>query len=127
MSFLEFLEKYWQVIAALLSVVASIVIWCLKKKPVLNQMDTILLAVFENLTQIINQVELLKCKPVETELGTAGVVTISSEDKKSLALYAVKEFVKKQFSVNLPDSYISLIGKWIEDILSTPQKKEVSI
>ena len=43
--FLNFLKENWQFLTAILiSVISSLVIWLIKKKPVLNELDNILLA-----------------------------------------------------------------------------------
>lgn len=106
--FLNFLKDNWQFLTAILiSVISSLVIWLIKKKPVLNELDNILLAVLENLPGIIN-----------------GCEQLPSNEKKATALILVKAFVKKQFNIELSASTLTLVGNWIENILSTPQKKK---
>lgn len=102
----DFILTYWKEIVSLLLVIASVVIAALKKKPVINEMDNIILKVLEKLPEFINSAENFK----------------GADVKKALVLESVKKFVKDQFSVNLPDSYIESIGIMIEAILSTPQK-----
>lgn len=109
--FLNFLKDNWQFLTAIfVSVITSIVIWLIKKKPVLNKVDNILLAILENLPGIIN-----------------GCEQLPKNEKKETALLLVKAFVKKQFNIELPDSYLALAGNWIEAILTTPQKKEAQL
>ena len=103
---INFLLTYWKEIISLLLVIASVVIAALKKKPVINEMDNIILKVLEKLPEFINSAENFK----------------GADVKKALVLESVKKFVKDQFSVNLPDTYIESIGSMIEAILSTPQK-----
>lgn len=104
---LDFIKDNWQLIASVLTLICSLVIFILKKKPVMNEMDCILLKVMEKLPEWIAQAESLK----------------GAEVKKSLVIESVKKFVKDEFSINLPDSYVALIGTYIENILLTPQKK----
>lgn len=104
---IDFIVKYWDIIVSLVMVIASVVLALIKKKPVLNEMDNILLKVLDKLPEWINSAETLK----------------GADVKKSLVLESVKKYVSNEFSVILPQSYIDFIGSKIEDILSTPQKK----
>lgn len=104
--FFEFCLQHWDFISSIILVIASVVIMAIKKKPVLNAMDNILIEVFSRLPEWINSAEALK----------------GAEVKKALVLESAKKFVKDQFSMDLPESYISLIGEKVEAILSTPQK-----
>lgn len=106
MTVLKFLQTYWREILAIISVVASLVIFLVKKKPSINEMSDILLRILEKLPEFIIQAECLE----------------GAEAKKALVLECVKRFVKDQFSIILPDAYMSFIGQCIEAILSTPQK-----
>lgn len=108
MFILDFIFDYWREIVSTVAVIASIVIMCIRKKPVINEMDNIILKVLEKLPEFINSAETFK----------------GADVKKALVLESVKKFVKDQFSVNLPDTYLESIGCMIEAILSTPQKKE---
>lgn len=103
---LDFIVKYWDLIASLILVIASIIIMAIRKKPVINEMDTILLKVLEKLPDWIQQAESLK----------------GAEVKKSLVIESCKKYVLNQFSLNLSDEYVALIGSYIEAYLSTPQK-----
>lgn len=105
---IDFIVKYWDVITSLVLVIASIIIMLIKKKRVVNEMDNIILEVLNRLPRWINAAENLK----------------GADIKKSLVLESAKKFVKDQYSMILPDGYISLIGSRIEEILSTPQKHE---
>ena len=107
---MKFILEYWRELLAIISVIASVLIWIIRKKPKLNEMDNILLKVLEILPNFIYEAEL---------------VFTSGEEKKACVLESVKRFVKSQFSVNLPESYMTLISNYIERILSTPQKKEI--
>lgn len=104
---INFILEHWDVIVSLLMVIASVVLALIKKKPVLNEMDNILLKVLDKLPEWINSAETLK----------------GADVKKSIVLESVKKYVSNEFSVILPQSYIDFIGSKIEDILSTPQKK----
>lgn len=108
MKVIDFLLSYWREIVSTVAVITSIVIMCIRKKPVINEMDNIILKVLEKLPEFINSAETFK----------------GADVKKALVLESVKKFVKDQFSVNLPDTYLESIGCMIEAILSTPQKKE---
>ena len=103
----EFILTYWREIVSTIAVIASIIIMAIKKKPVINEMDNIILKVLEKLPEFINSAETFK----------------GADVKKALVIESVKKYVKEQFSINLPDSYIESIGFMIEAILSTPQKK----
>ena len=107
-----FLIRYWRIIVEAILVIISIVVLLLKKKPTINEIDNILRWILENLPQFINQVE---------STGLPG------SDKKEAVVYSVIQLVKERFSFKLSDSMIGLISDYIEKILSTPQKKEVSI
>lgn len=103
----EFFVQNWQFIVAVsISVLSSIGVWLIRKKPVLNQMDTILLCVLEKLPIWIQEVECLK----------------GSDVKRTAVLNTASKYVLDVFHVNLSSECISLIGSWIEDILATPQK-----
>lgn len=95
----------------IISVISTLIVILCKKKKVTNELDNILKIVLANLPKIVLSAE---------ELIGAG----NGSEKKVLVLESVKEFVWKQFSVNLPDSILSYIGERIEDILATPQKKK---
>lgn len=88
-------------------VISTIVVCCSKKKNVLNELDNILKEVLQRLPEWINQAEVFD----------------GAEVKKQFVLRCAITFVKEQFSVILPASLIQVIGNAIEDILSTPQKK----
>lgn len=107
--FINFLKDNYRWLCCILVEVIILLISIFKKKKVINEMDTILLCVLEKLPEFILSVE-----------GVKG-----AELKKSLVIEAVKKFVKDKFSINLSDTFISFVSASIEDILSTPQKKEV--
>lgn len=90
----------------LISVISTIIVVALKKKRVLNELDLILLKVFEKLPDFINQAELLK----------------GPEVKKEFVLECIKQFVKENFSVNLAPTALNCLMAHVEKILSTPQK-----
>lgn len=106
---LNFFKDNWRILAECLLVVLSFVVLLIKKKPVLNQFDNILLWVFNKLPSLINDVESIKD-------GTI---------KKELVLQSVIKLVKSQFSYNLSDTDLAVVSSYIEAILSTPHKKEV--
>lgn len=108
MKFVEFLQLYWREIAALVLFIISFVISLIKRKPVVNEMDKILLAISDKLPEFINYAETFK----------------GAEEKKNLVLAAVFQYVKNQFSLVLPDSYMDIVSRMIEAYLSTPQKKK---
>lgn len=106
-SFINFIVEYRDIFAFIISVILSVIIMVIKKKPVINEMDKILLVVLEKLPEFINEAESFK----------------GADVKKTIVLESVKKYVEDQFSVILPDSFIGLIGSKVEAILSTPQKK----
>lgn len=106
MNFIKFLQSYWREILTVFLVIASLVIFILKKKPKINEMDNIILEVLVKLPEFINNAECI----------------VGAEAKKSLVIECCKGFVKDQFNVDLPVSYLASLGNCIEAILSTPQK-----
>lgn len=112
--FIQFLLDNWQFFVYLIvSVITTIVVIILKKKKVVNELDNILKIVLANLPRIVSSAE---------ELIGAG----NGSEKKLIVLESVKEFVWKQFSLNLPESLLAYIGERIEDILAAPQKKGIT-
>lgn len=102
----DFILLHWETFASIILVIASIVLALLRKKPVLNEVDNILIQVLERLPGWICDAEVIK----------------GAQEKKALVIASVRKFVKDQFSVNLPDSFYISLGQYIEIILSTPQK-----
>lgn len=103
----EFILQNWQFcVAVIVSVITSLLVWVIKKKPVINEMDNILIRILENLPIWIIEVESLK----------------GSDIKKTAVLETCKKYALDEFSVNLPQSVLSYLGTCIEYILETPQK-----
>lgn len=103
----EFFVQNWQFFVALfVSVITSVMVWFIRKKPVLNEMDNILLRILENLPIWIIEVETLK----------------GADVKKTAVLETCKKYARDEFSVILPQTIISYLGTCIEYILETPQK-----
>lgn len=107
--FINFIIDNWQFFATFLSsVIGFIVVVFIKKKPVYNEFDNILVEIYSNLPAFIKAAEVFK----------------GAENKKALVIESVKKFVLTHFHYSLTESQLSLIGFMVEEILSTPQKKE---
>ena len=106
---LNFLHDHWQVILSIFLLILSVVVSLIKKKPVYNTMDKILLSVYEQLPVFISLVE-------KDGHGSEKLQTV-------LAL--VKTYVLDKYGFNNFDVIKSQVTAYIEDILTTPQKKEV--
>lgn len=108
---ISFLEGNWQYITyILISVISTVLVLVIKNKKTKNEMDLILLDVFERLPTYISQAE---------QLYGAG----SGEEKKRFVLQTVDWYVKKRYSVALHDTQLLQVSEQIEVILKTPTKK----
>lgn len=106
--FLNFIKDNLSLIISIILVIISFVVSLCRKRPKMNEMDNILLATLEKLPELIRNAETFK----------------GADVKKTLVLESVKTFVKDQFSVILSDQMLAFIGYQVEQILSTPQKKD---
>lgn len=104
---IEFLSFYWREIFDLAVLFISVVLCLIRKRPVVNEMDTIKNDILGVLPVLINSVE----KPGE------------GAQKKSTVMNLVAAYVKKKYKIDLDGSLISYIDNVIENILSTPKKK----
>lgn len=104
----SFILENWRLIVDILSVIIVTIFFFIKKKP--NKViDTIKASISCVLPGLINEVE---------KTGLTG------EEKKHLVLHLLTEFCLSH-DVPLTDYYKAFASKMIEDILSTPHKKEV--
>ena len=103
--FFEFIKNHYELIGAVITLIASIIILVIRKKPV------------DSLTQVIYDYCIKAVNLVESS-GTVG-----SNEKLAFALRLVHTFLEETYPVLKSSSYDSLIIKTIEDILSTPHKK----
>lgn len=107
---ISFFKDNLSLIISIILVIISFIVSLCRKRPKMNEMDNILLATLEKLPEFIRSAETFK----------------GADVKKTLVLESVKTFVKNQFSVILSDQMIAFIGYQVEQILSTPQKKEIT-
>lgn len=106
---IDFIVKYWREIASLVVLLISVLIQLVKKKPVLNKLDEIKEDVLEILPILINKVE---------EPG-------NGQRKKNAVLQLVKQYMKKRWCLKDCPEWLELwVDDSIENILSTPTKKE---
>lgn len=108
---IDFIIQNWQMILAALLMVLTFIISLLKKKPVYNEIDNILLSVVEKIPLFINSVE---------------STSMDGSSKKVVVMETIRNYVKSQFSYVLSDSLLIFFDQYVELVLSTPQKhKEV--
>ena len=113
----EFLEQYWKPIASagflLVSIITSTIVIIKKSGGKMSLWDALKAVLLEKLPSLIAVVE---------KDG-------SGEEKKNavlnLALKEASEVIGRQLTVEETELIMSLVGKQIELILATPQKKDV--
>ncbi len=109
MDFVEFVVKYWKYISIGLVIFCNLLLFILKKKPV-KIVDSITECLLLNIPVWIDMAELT---------GEKG------QTKLDYVLDLAKKFLEEHF----PDAnyffYESAIKEFVEDVLSTPQKKGV--
>lgn len=104
---IEFCKTYWREILSCLTVLITVVIQLLKKRPSYNLLDAIKEDILGILPELICAVE----------------IDGNGQRKKNAVIDAVKSFVEKKYGISLPDKLLIYVSNAIEDILSTPQKK----
>lgn len=104
---IEFLTLYWREILDLAVLIISVVLCLIRKRKVINEIDTIKQDVLGVLPVLMNSVE----KPGD------------GAQKKSTVMSLVAAYVKKKYKIELDGSLVSYIDNAIENILSTPTKK----
>ena len=104
---LEFLKEHYDLILGCLSFIISVVILIVKKRPVFNNMDAIKEDILEVLPSLIVQVE-------NPGFGSG---------KKANVMELVKVYLEKKYHFYEFDTIKDFVGKAIENILETPQKK----
>lgn len=104
----EFIKVYYHEIISLIGIIASVVICCIRKKPV---------KVVDNIKEII--VRVLPAFIVQAEAsGKKGA------DKLELVLSLVKDFLKEMsYGDDVVSQYLDFTKEQVELILATPQKK----
>ena len=104
---LDFLRTYYKEIVEISVLIISVVICLIKKRPGVNEMDSIKKDVLERLPMFIALVE------------SPG----NGAQKKQQVLDLLSCYVRKIYHVDLTDDLFLFFGDRIEDILSTPKKK----
>lgn len=106
--FFEFIKNHYELIAAVVLVLVSIILTIIKKKPVLNKIDEVKAYILEALPGIIKEVE----------CPGHGI------DKKLLVLNSIKLLIATKYNFYDFESLKMFVSEAIENILSTPTKKE---
>lgn len=100
----NFLRENWQVIASVITLIISVVVAIIRKKPV----DTIFSAIFKCSLEAVKEAE---------NTGLKGL------EKLRYCVGLVEACLKANYPNINPISYYGYIVDVIEDILTTPQKK----
>lgn len=108
--FFDFIVQYWQYFSVGIVLLLNILLFILKKKPVLVQ---------DSLKQV-----LLTLLPGFIAGAEKAIGAGSGETKLALVLNAVDEWLRNNGFTFTPELR-SFIHQSIENILSTPQKKEI--
>ena len=104
---IDFVKSYWRELLSVCSVFCSLLLFFFGRR-YKTSIDEIKESVFEMLPTFI-------CKVEESGHGC---------EKKSAVIELIKLYVKKTFHFELNDKLIKFFSVAIENILSTPQKKE---
>ena len=105
---LDFIKTYWREILQILALLLSIVICCVRKKPV---------KVVDTIKEII--VRVLPAFIIKAEASDK-----KGADKLSLVLDLMKGFLKEMsYGDDVISQYLPFAKEQVELILSTPQKK----
>lgn len=115
--FSKFLVDNWRIILDIVVLISSIIFFILKKKP-LKVVDSVKSIIIEALPTIINRVENYKdiFDPSRK---------LSGEEKLQMVVHSCQSIMVDECGIKEEDLcfYTSNLIQWIEDILSTPQKK----
>lgn len=107
---LDFIKVYYREIIEVIAIIASVVICCIRKKPV-KVVDTVKEIIVRVLPAFIVQAE---------ASGKKGA------DKLELVLSLVKDFLKEMsYGDDVVSQYLDFTKEQVELILATPQKKGV--
>lgn len=106
--FIEFIKNHYELIGSIILVLISFILTLVKKKPSFNLIDSIKSYVLEILPKLINQVE----------------VPGKGSTKKNLVLKLIAVELAKKFNFYDFASLEAWISEQLENILSTPSKKE---
>lgn len=104
---LQFCLNYWREILAVCSVIITVVLYLVKRRPLVNLIDTIKEDALELLPVLINKVE---------KDG-------SGQQKKATVLEAVIQYIEKKYKTAVSPYIVAWLSDMIESILSTPTKK----
>lgn len=113
------LINYWEPIVAVLVLILSFILQLIKKRP-FKVIDSVSNFIHTEAVNIINRVEIMANgkKYIDFE----GYVT----SKIDVAIALMKKEIREFFPGIDAEQYVFLIRTIIEDILSTPQKKDKS-
>lgn len=111
---IDFLSLYWREILEVILLIISVVVFIVKKKPV-KVIDTVKECITRLLPYCIYEAE------KQEDLKGKG------EKKKIFALSVLYKLLQEFGYEEVYDQYREYAAEQIEVILSTPQKKEVSI
>lgn len=110
MEIINFIKAYWREILEVIAILISIVICCIKKKPV-KVVDTLKEVIVRLLPGVILLAE-------KTEL--------KGDDKLKFALDQLQEILREmKYDADIISQYLPFAVDQVELILSTPQKKGV--
>ena len=105
---LIFLKIYYKEIVEISVLIISVVICLIRKRPVVNEMDSIKKDILELLPVLIDDVE---------KNG-------HGEEKKNAVVAIAQKYVESHYKIKITPDLIAFISSSIESILLTPQKKE---
>lgn len=106
--FIDFIKNHYELIGSIVLVLISFILTLVKKKPSFNLIDSIKTYISENLPIWI----------ISVECPGKGAI------KKDLVLKLIKETVAKKFGFYNFSSIEEWCSLQLENILSTPSKKE---
>lgn len=106
---INFFKLYWREIINVVAILISIVICCLKKKPV---------KVYDTLKEII-------CRSLPSLIGLVEKTDLKGDDKMKLLLDNLQEFLRTLgYGDEVIVQYLPFARCQVEAILDTPQKKK---
>lgn len=106
--FLDFIKENWRVIVELSTLTISVVFFLVKKRPCVNQIDSIKKDILEILPLMINSVE------------TPG----NGSEKLVQVVSMVRSYIGRRYHLtDLSQDMTDFIISSLESILSTPKKK----
>lgn len=107
---IDFIKAYWREILEVLAILISIVICCIKKKPV----------------KVVDTIKELILKVLPAYIINAEASGLTGVDKLELVLKYLHEFLREMgYGDDIISQYLPYAKAQVELILSTPQKKGV--